>query len=154
MRALHAAVGVVAVAALLTGCSGGSDGPADKKSGSSRSADGTAGSGNGSGSGGGGGGGGKVSVHFTVTSNLPLNISLSGATGASGHTEEFKNVKAPWSKTVEVEKGRYPAIAVAPVDAAQKGKVACEMLVGAKRAAHDSGKGTGSSLVVDCSSAT
>ncbi|MEU9111408.1 hypothetical protein AB0D04_06375 [Streptomyces sp. NPDC048483] len=92
-------------------------------------------------------------MKFTVTSNLSLNIAMTGTKGSGGHTVEFKKVKAPWSATVRVEKGRYPAVAIAPLDAAKKGEVGCEMLVDGKPADEDSGKGTGPSLVVDCSSA-
>ncbi|MEV0371921.1 hypothetical protein AB0I10_19160 [Streptomyces sp. NPDC050636] len=149
MRALNAAVGLVAVAALLTGCSSGSDdsgsSKGDKKSGSSES------------KGGGGGsaaGDGKRSVEFKVTSDLPLDLTLGGTTEDSGHSEEIKNVKAPWSKTYKVDPDRFPSISVGPVDASKKGKVACEMLVDGKSIDKDSGSGTGSSLVVSCSGST
>ncbi|MFJ9414148.1 hypothetical protein ACIRPT_08270 [Streptomyces sp. NPDC101227] len=132
MRAFNAAVGAVAVAALLAGCSGSSE----SKDGSARSDD------------------GKVSVRFKVESNLPLNISMTGTRDSGGHIEEFKKVKTPWSKTVKVEKGRYPGVSVAPVDAAKKGEVRCEMQVSGKLVDEDSGTGTGPSLVVDCSGAT
>ncbi|AJT67152.1 hypothetical protein [Streptomyces chattanoogensis] len=134
MRAFGVAVGVAAVTVLLSGCSGSSDGP-DRTEDSA------------------GSGAGRVSVRFTVTSNLPLKIAMTGISGSAGHTQEFANVAAPWSKTVTVEKGRYPSMAVAPVKVAGKGEVRCEMRVDGKLVDEDSGKGTGSSLVLDCGGA-
>ncbi|TJZ55760.1 hypothetical protein FCH28_10635 [Streptomyces piniterrae] len=150
MRALKATVGLVAVAALLAGCSSGSDEPGSAKGGKKTGSSGSQG-----GSGGGSAAGdGKRSVEFKVTSNLPLDLALGGTTPDSGHTEEIKNVKAPWSKTYKVDPDRYPSIAVGPVDAAKKGKVTCEMLVDGKSVDKDSGQGTGSSLAVSCSGST
>ncbi|MFI9046435.1 hypothetical protein [Streptomyces sp. NPDC053427] len=125
-------MGAVAVSALLAGCTGSSGGKDDSA----------------------GSGGGKVSVRFEVVSNLPLNISMTGTRGSGGQVEEFKRIRGPWSKTVTVERDRYPGVSVAPVNAAEKGEVRCEMLVSGKSVDTDSGKGTGPSLVVDCSGAT
>ncbi|UQA95459.1 hypothetical protein [Streptomyces halobius] len=149
MRALDAAAGLVVVAALLTGCSSGSgdSGGAErvKSSGSSESK---------------GGGGdsaasdGKRSVEFKVASDQPVDLALGGVTENSGESVDIKNVKAPWSKTYQVDPDRYPSIAAAPVDAGKKGKISCEMLVDGKSVDTDSGQGTGSSLAVSCSGST